>query len=53
VATFIAPYFDLDMSMDQVGDGVSDHVKDAIKENNFTVAGEPMTQQLIRSFAKK
>jgi len=53
VATFIAPHFDLEMSVDQVGDDVSEHVRDAIKENNFTVAGEPITQQLIRSFAQK
>ena len=52
VATFIAPHFDLEMSMDQVGDGVSEHVRDAVKRNNYSVVGEPMIQQLVSSLAK-
>ena len=51
MATFIAPYFDLEMSMDQVGDGVSEHVRDAIERNNYVVV-EHMIQQLVRSLAK-
>jgi len=38
--------------MDQVGNGVSEHVRDAIKRNNYSVVGEHMIQQLVRSLAK-
>ena len=52
VTTFIAPHFDLEMSINQVGDGVSEHVRDAIKRNNYSIVGEHMIQQLVRSLAK-
>ena len=52
VTTFVAPHFDLEMSMEHIGDGVSDHVRDAVNKNNYTVVGEHMIQQLVHSLGK-
>ena len=52
VTTFVVPHFDLEMLMKQIGDGVSDHVRNAVKKNNYTTIGEHMIRQLVHSLAK-
>ncbi|XP_065908223.1 probable iron/ascorbate oxidoreductase DDB_G0283291 isoform X2 [Dysidea avara] len=52
VTTFVSPHFDLDMSVEHIGDGVSDHVRDIIEQYHCTSAGEHATQQLVYSLTK-
>ena len=53
VTTFVVPHFNLEMTLDKIGDAVSDHVRDAIKKKPYTTIGEHIIERFVLSFTKQ